>query len=86
MFGGYRNLRHSVQDMLLHEDKHATTDFLWGKTQSHYKDHELKAVTWNNLFCKAISAEREISPNHMCIFLDFVHRLGSYVKGLPKTK
>ena len=28
----------------------------WGKTQSDYKDHELKAVTWTNLDCKGISA------------------------------
>ena len=25
-------------------------------------------------------------PNYTCIFLDFARRLGSYVKGLPKTK
>ena len=31
-------------------------------------------------------SEREISSNNACIFLDFVHGFGSYVKGLPKTK
>ena len=40
--------------------KHDTTDYrlLWGKTQSDYKDNELKAVTWNNffLYCKGIYA------------------------------
>ena len=25
-------------------------------------------------------------PNYTCIFLDFVHGFGSYVKGMPKTK
>ena len=38
--------------------KHNTIDYriLWDKTQSDYKDHELNAVTWNNLYCKGISA------------------------------
>ena len=38
--------------------KQDTTDYrlLWGNTQSDYKDHELKAVTRNNLYCKGISA------------------------------
>ena len=38
--------------------KHNTIDYrlLWDNTQSDYKDHELKAVTWNNLYCKGISA------------------------------
>ena len=38
--------------------KQDTTDniLLWGKTQTDYKDHELKAVTRNNLYCKGISA------------------------------
>ena len=38
--------------------KHDGTDnrLLWGKTQSDYKDNELKAVKWNNLLCKGISA------------------------------
>ena len=31
-------------------------------------------------------SEREISPDYTGNFLDFVHRFGSYVKGLPKTK
>ena len=31
-------------------------------------------------------SESEISPNCTGTFLDFVHRLGSYVKGLLKTK
>ena len=41
--------------------KHDTTDYrlLWGKTQSDYKDHKLKAVTRNNLYCKGISSERK---------------------------
>ena len=38
--------------------KHNTVDYrlLWDNTQSDYKDHELNAVTWNNLYCKGISA------------------------------
>ena len=38
--------------------KHDTTDcrLLWDKTQSNYKADELKAVAWNNLYCKGISA------------------------------
>ena len=38
--------------------KHNTIDYriLWDNTQSDYKDHELNAVTWNNLYCKGISA------------------------------
>ena len=29
---------------------------LLDNTQSGYKDHELNAVAWNNLYCKGISA------------------------------
>ena len=67
---------------------HDTTEYslLWDKTQSDYKDQELKAVAWSNLYCKGISAEREISQNYTRIFLNFVHGFGSYVKGLPKNK
>ena len=38
--------------------KHNTIDYrlLWDNTQSDYKDHELNAVTWNNLYCKVVSA------------------------------
>ena len=38
--------------------KHDTTDYRlsWGNTQSAYKDHELKAETWNTLYFKGISA------------------------------
>ena len=38
--------------------KHISIDYrsLWDNTQSDYKDHELYAVTWNNLYCKVISA------------------------------
>ena len=38
--------------------KHNTIDYriLWDNTQSDYKDHELNAVTWNNLYCNGISA------------------------------
>ena len=38
--------------------KHNTVDcrLLWDNTQSDYKDHELNAVTWKNLYCKGISA------------------------------
>ena len=43
--------------------KHDTTDFCGDKTQNDYKDHEFKVVTWNNLYCKGVSAEGEISPN-----------------------
>ena len=58
-----------------------------GQYQSDHKDHELKAVTLNNLYCKVfLLSKREISPNYTSIFLDFVHGFGSYVNGLPKTK
>ena len=69
--------------------KHDTTDYilLWSKTQSDCKEHEFKAVSWNNLYCKVfLLSEREISLNYTDIFLDFVRGFGSYVKGLPKTK
>ena len=38
--------------------KHITIDYrlLWDNTQSDYKDHELNAVTLNNLYCNGISA------------------------------
>ena len=38
--------------------KNNTIDYiiLWDNTQSDYKDHELNAVAWNNLYCKGISA------------------------------
>ena len=38
--------------------KHNTIDYrlLWDVTQSDYKDHELNAVTRNNLYCKVVSA------------------------------
>ena len=38
--------------------KHNTVDYrlLWDNTQSDYKDHELNAVTWNNLYYNGISA------------------------------
>ena len=38
--------------------KHNTVDYrlLWDNTQSDYKDNELNAVKWNNLYCKGISA------------------------------
>ena len=34
---------------------------------------------------KVCRVTRSVS-NYTCIFLDFVRRFGSYVKGLPKTK
>ena len=38
--------------------KHNTVDFrfLWDNTQTDYKDHQLNAVTWDNLYFKCISA------------------------------
>ena len=69
--------------------KEDTTDYilLWGKTKSDYKDHKFKAVTCNNCIVKGfLLSEREISPNYTGIFLGFIHGLGSYVKGLPKSK
>ena len=38
--------------------KHNTIDYriLWDNTQNDYKDHKLDVVTWNNLYCKGISA------------------------------
>ena len=69
--------------------KHNTIDnrILCDNTQSDYKDHQLDAMTWNNLYCNGISAFWEgNSPNYTGMFLYFVHGFGSYVKGLPKTK
>ena len=41
--------------------KHNTIDYrlLWVNTQSDYKDHELNAVTLNNMYRNGISAIRE---------------------------
>ena len=38
--------------------KENTIDYriLWDNTQSDFKDHEHNALTWNNLYCKCISA------------------------------
>ena len=38
--------------------KHNTVDYrlLWDNTQTYYKDHELNAVAWKNLYFKCISA------------------------------
>ena len=38
--------------------KHNTVDYrlLWDNTQTDFKDHELNAVAWNNLYFKCISA------------------------------
>ena len=69
--------------------KHNTIDYrlFWDNTQSDFKDHELKAVTRNNLYWNVfLLSEREISPNYIGIFLELVHGFGSYVKGLPKPK
>ena len=48
----------SSESLVRYFYKRDTTDYrlLWGKNQSDYKDHEFKAVTWNNLHCKGISA------------------------------
>ena len=46
-------------------------------------------MQWHGAICILtvfLLSERGISPNYAGIFLDFVHRIGSYVKGLPKTK
>ena len=46
-------------------------------------------MQWHGTICilnVCLLSEREISTNYAGIFLDFVHGLGSYVKGLPKTK
>ena len=42
--------------------KHNTLDYrlLWDNTQSNYKDHDLNAVTWNNLYCKGIGKSVQI--------------------------
>ena len=63
--------------------KHKTIDYrlLWDNTQSDYKDHGTICIV--KVF---LLSEGENSPNYTGIFLDFVHRFGSYVKGLPKTK
>ena len=61
--------------------KYKTTDSL-DKSESDYKDHDLKQVTWNNIR-KSVEG---LVPSYTCIFLDFIRAFGSYVKGLPKTK
>ena len=45
--------------------KHDISDYrlLRGKNQSDYKDHKYKAVTWNNLYCKGISAIGDLEGN-----------------------
>ena len=46
-------------------------------------------MQWHGKICILyvfLPSEREISPNHAGIFLDFFHGFGSYVQGLPKTK
>ena len=46
-------------------------------------------MQWHGTICIVkvfLLSEREISPKYTGIFLHFVHRFGSYVKGLPKTK
>ena len=49
---------------------------MWGKTQSGYKYHKLKAVTWNNLYCKGISAIREGNKSKLYShFLSFRPRI-----------
>ena len=46
-------------------------------------------MQWHETICIVkvfLLSERENSPKYSGIFLHFVHRFGSYVKGLPKTK
>ena len=53
-----------------------STAFFGTRPRVTVKTTNLVAVAWNNLYCKGISAEREISPNYTGIFLDFVHGFG----------
>ena len=49
---------------------------LWDNTQSDYKDHELNAVIWSNLYCKGISAIWEGNKSKLCRhFLRFRPRI-----------
>ena len=64
-----------------------TTDFCGTIPRATIKTTNL--MQWYCAICIVkvfLLSEREISPNYTDIFLDFVHRFGSYVKGLPKTK
>ena len=64
-----------------------TTDFCGTIHRPTIKTKNL--MQWHGTICilnVLMLSEREISPNYVGIFLDFVHGFGSYVKGLPKTK
>ena len=64
-----------------------TTDFCGSIPRATIKTMNL--MQWHGTICIVkvfLLSEREISPNYKGNFLDFVHRFGSYVKGLPKTK
>ena len=64
-----------------------TTDFCGTIPRATIKTTNL--MQWDGTICIVkvfLLSERKISPNCTGIFLDFVHRFGSYVKGLPKTK
>ena len=64
-----------------------TTDFCGTIPRPTIKTTNL--MQWYGTICifnVFLLSEREISPNYTGIFLDFVHRFGSYVKCLPKTK
>ena len=60
-----------------------TTDFCGARPRATKKLSNLRQCHETICFVKP---EKEISPNYTGIFSDFVHRFGSYVKGLPKTK
>ena len=70
--------------------KHDTTEltaFFRTRPRATIKTTNLRQ--WHGTICivkEFLLSEREISPNYTGIFYDFVHRFGSYVKGLPKTK
>ena len=61
--------------------KYKATDS-WDKSESDYKDHDLKPMTWN----KIRKSVEGLVPSYTCIFLDFIRTFSSYVKGLPKKK
>ena len=66
---------------------HLTTDFCEPIPRATIKTTNLMQLHITICIVKLfLLSEREISPNHTGIFLDFVHGFGSYVKGLPKTK
>ena len=69
----------AIESFIVHVEDYRLLD----KAQVDYKDHDLKKVTWNKIRESKII---RLVPNYTYIFIDLVRGIGSYVKGLPKTK